>query len=1053
MRSPTARLWMQLAASVLLLVVFAAMIIARVLSVEEQAAQSSHARSVDAAALQMELRARGYTLAVREFAESGRGNARQLARLEAEGMARQLREYEQLTAGTGRQALLEQVFPAWTAMHALGEVVLARPVPAMDASESSQLFARRARIEALLQQAAPRESATAVRERRKRDLDRLRGSLDAAVGWLLSGLALVLVVIALVARRIVATERGLWDSRERLRLTLASIGDGVISTDGSGRVTYLNPAASTLTGWAPGEASGRPLAEVFTAVDEAHYDGHAEQHEPPLPGLAGDLLRQAAPAVDTPGAAGGGEASGLFPGQARLLARGGGCLPIDYSVAPIRDAGGVASGVILVFCDASARRSAEETLRQANLALERRVDARTAELGRTNRFLSALLDNLQEGIVACDAQGRLTLFNRATREFHGMPQEALELAQWADHYDLLRADGVTRMDTDEVPLVRALRGERVRSVEMVIAPREGRRRWLLASGHAFHDGEGQLLGAVVSMNDITLRKEAEQALRNAYADLEARVAERTSQLTSVNAQLRAEVAVRQEAEAQLEGSQARKTAMFESALDCIISIDHDDRIIEFNAAAERTFGYRREDVMGQGMAELLIPPAARDGHRRGMARYLATGRDEVLDRRLELTAQRADGSVFPVELTVTRIPLPGAPTFTAYLRDISEARRAQAALAATETQWRGIFERLHEGFVLGEMLPGEDGTADDWRYLEMNAAWETITGLSREDSQGKTLREVLPTVGDEWVTEFARVVETGLPATFTRHNASLDRWYEVHAYRAAPSRFAALFLEVTERQRTQLQLQESEERLRFVMDSMPQKIFTARPDGAVLYFNPPWLEFAGRTMDQMRGWGWSDLVHPDDVQENLRTWKHAVETCGVYEFEQRFRAADGEYRWHLSRARALRAENGEIRMWIGSNTDIDDQKRASDQLARLAEALAEADRRKTEFLAVLAHELRNPLAPLGNAVQILRMAGGDSGAERPTLDPAPLVEMMDRQVRHMVHLVDDLLDVSRISRGKIGLRRERVPLASIIDQAIESGRGSAQCVGQDILVS
>ena len=190
--------------------------------------------------------------------------------------------------------------------------------------------------------------------------------------------------------------------------------------------------------------------------------------------------------------------------------------------------------MVLVHEDITDRKRAEEELRRAHAELEARVAERTAELARANEFLRALLESIQDGIVACDAEGVLTLFNRATVEFHGLPPEPLPADRWAEHYDLYRADGQTRMAPEEVPLLRALRGERVRDVEMVIAPRDGPRRTLLASGQAFHDDRGRKLGAVVSMHDISERKQAEGVLRTAHEELERRVEERTAELARAN---------------------------------------------------------------------------------------------------------------------------------------------------------------------------------------------------------------------------------------------------------------------------------------------------------------------------------------------------------------------------------------------------------------------------------------------------------------------------------------------------------------------------------------
>jgi PAS domain S-box-containing protein len=137
---------------------------------------------------------------------------------------------------------------------------------------------------------------------------------------------------------------------------------------------------------------------------------------------------------------------------------------------------------------------------------------------------------------------------------------------------------------------------------------------------------------------------------------------------------------RLQAEADVRAGEAFKSAVIESALDCVITMDHRGLITEFNPAAERTFGHARAEVIGRELAEVVVPQALRARHRKGLARYLETGRSEILGARLELPALRADGTEFPAELSVTRIELPGPPRFTGYIRDLTERRRAEDAL-------------------------------------------------------------------------------------------------------------------------------------------------------------------------------------------------------------------------------------------------------------------------------------------------------------------------------------------------------------------------------------
>jgi PAS domain S-box-containing protein len=175
------------------------------------------------------------------------------------------------------------------------------------------------------------------------------------------------------------------------------------------------------------------------------------------------------------------------------------------------------------------------------------------------------------------------------------------------------------------------------------------------------------------------------------SELDQRVVQRTAELATANEELKKEFAERRlveerlgQEEMELKRSEVRKAAIVDSALDCIVTIDHEGCITEFNPAAEHTFGYPREEVLGKHLPDVIIPPSLREKHQQGFARYLATGEAQVLGKRIEMTAVRADGSEFPVELAVTRIPLEGPPSFTGHLRDITERKRAEQELRRSQ---------------------------------------------------------------------------------------------------------------------------------------------------------------------------------------------------------------------------------------------------------------------------------------------------------------------------------------------------------------------------------
>lgn len=209
-------------------------------------------------------------------------------------------------------------------------------------------------------------------------------------------------------------------------------------------------------------------------------------------------------------------------------------ITILCSAGPIKDDNGTTTGGVIVWRDITERKRVECELKRHQEQLEELVKERTRELRVINeqlqqkieereqaedilekerQFLKAILDTIEVGIVACDFHGILTLFNRATQEFHGLPVEPLPAERWAEHYDLYLPDGVTKMKKEQIPLFRALQGETVRDVELMIIPKGGAARIMLASGQALIDRYGKKFGAVIAMHDITERKRAEKALR------------------------------------------------------------------------------------------------------------------------------------------------------------------------------------------------------------------------------------------------------------------------------------------------------------------------------------------------------------------------------------------------------------------------------------------------------------------------------------------------------------------------------------------------------------
>ena len=266
-----------------------------------------------------------------------------------------------------------------------------------------------------------------------------------------------------------------------------------------------------------------------------------------------------------------------------------------------------------------------------------------------------------------------------------------------------------------------------------------------------------------------------------------------------------------------------------------------------------------------------------------------------------------------------------------------------------------------------------------------------------------------------------------------------ERFSQIHYSEGSRAGRIWNFRDITARRYAENAARESDERLCFMADVIPQKIFTARPDGTLDYFNQQWKDYTGLPPEQMEDWGWTKLIHPDDVQEAIRQWRHSIGTGDPFKVECRFRQANGNYRWHLTRARAKRDASGNISMWVGSNTDIDTLKRADEERRQLLEsernARSEAERAnqlKDEFLATLSHELRTPLnAILGWSQLILQ---GTMSAEHVRRG----LEIIERNAHAQNRLIADLLDMSSIVSGKVGLDMQLLDSGSIAEAAVES---------------
>ena len=369
--------------------------------------------------------------------------------------------------------------------------------------------------------------------------------------------------------------------------------------------------------------------------------------------------------------------------------------------------------------------------------------------------------------------------------------------------------------------------------------------------------------------------------------------------------------------------------------------------------------------------------------------------------------------------------------------------RTDEVLRESEARYRTLFSSIDEGFCVIEMIFDEHERAVDYRFLEMNPTFERQTGM--RDVVGKLISELVPDLERQWFEMYGRVALTGEPVRVIDEVRGLGRWLDIYACRFGPPegrKVAVVFSDITERRKAEDALRLSEERFRALFDRGPIAMYSCDTTGVIRQFNPSAVELwgkrpqSGETDEEFCGAFKFFLPSGERVlyRDTLMSQVLRGELASANNSEIIIERLDGVRLTVITNIVPFFDDRSVVTGAMNCFYDITERSRLERKTQEQAAALGDLDRRKDEFLAMLSHELRNPLAPIFNAVHILRLNKNEDPVQQQARG------IIERQVGQLKHLVDDLLEISRVTTGRVQLRQERVLVCGIVERAIETAQ-------------
>jgi len=612
-------------------------------------------------------------------------------------------------------------------------------------------------------------------------------------------------------------------------------------------------------------------------------------------------------------------------------------------------------------------------------------------LRESNTLLRSILESTPDFIVVKDCQGRHVALNSNLANFMGKPIEEII---GKDDTEVLPMDAALAiMDKDRQVM---LTGKSETYEEDVSNGNIS--GTFLTTKAPWRDTHGNILGIIATTRNISDRKKAEEDLRQS------------------NMLLR---------------------SILESTPDFVVVKDYEGIYFTLNSSSASFLGKTVEEVIGKHDTAVFPPEVA--------CEIIAKDR-QIIETGIGATYEEelSNGKSRGTYLT-SKAPWRDAHGkilgIIAITRNISDRKQAELALQTSEERYRCLIKATSQ---MVWSVPS-DGIA-----IYENNAWNEFTGQTLEEYQnGGWIEAIHPddrlSLAEAWATAVNTAglyqQEFRLRRYDGEYRYTLTRGVPVLESDGSVREWVGICTDIHESKQAELALQLSEERFRKLIEATSQIVWNTNAEGAFITDQPQWCAFTGQTFEEAKGWGWLNMIHPENRESVAEKWSVALTNRTFYEVETVTRRYDGEYRYLMVRGVPILEADGNIREWVGANTDITERKQAELVLAQAKEAAEAASHAKSEFLANMSHELRTPLNGILGYAQILQRSKHLNEDERSRID------VIYQCGSHLLTLINDILDLSKIEAQKVELMTSDFHFPAFLQGVAEMCRIRAELKG------